>query len=107
MTSENSKHPEYYEAVLQIRPLNEEVLNFVIGLVEARKGTSISKIDELKTGYDVYISDQKFARSGLVSSLRKKYKNSKVVITKSLYGIHRMKSKLIYRATILFRLDKI
>lgn len=105
MNRENNKHAEYYEAILQIRPGRKEVLDFVFELVNSRNDVKISKVKELKTGYDVYLSNQRFARGTLVSQLKKKFRNCKIVISKALYGQHRMTSKLVYRATVLFRLD--
>src|SRR3989344_4855313 len=97
--SNSDQHAEYYEAILQIRPENKEVLEFVFNLVESRNDVRISKIEEFKTGCDVYLTNQRFARGTLASQLKRKYKNSKIVITKALYGQHKMSSKLIYRAT--------
>lgn len=100
------KNAEYYEAILQIRPARKDVLDFVLESIEKRNDTIISKIDELKTGYDLYLTNQKFARGALAMQLKKKFKDGKLVITKSLYGRHKMTSKLIYRATVLFRFNK-
>lgn len=102
---QKNRHPEYYEAILQIRPTKKEVLDFVFDLVEKRNDVEISKVDELKTGYDVYLTNQRFARSNLAMQLKKKFKG-KILITKALYGQHKMTSRLVYRATVLFRLNK-
>lgn len=102
----SNKHLEYYEAILQIRPNNKEVLDFVFQLVEKRNDVKISKIEELKNGYDIYLTNQKYARGSLAQQLKRKFRNGKLVITKSLYGQHKMTSKLVYRATILFRLSQ-
>ena len=106
MKKNNDRHAEYYEAILQLRPAKKEVLDFVFDLINSRNDTKVSKIEELKTGCDIYITNQKFARGTLAKQLKKKFKGSKILITKSLYGQHKMTSKLIYRATILFRMDK-
>ena len=105
MKSNNDQHAEYYEAILQIRPAKKEVLDFVLQQTTRRNDVKISKIDELKTGTDVYLTNQKFARGALASQLKRRFKGSKIVITKSLYGQHKMTSKLIYRATVLFRFE--
>ena len=105
MKKNNDRHAEYYEAIVQIRPAKKEVLDFIFELISARNDVTVSKIEELKTGCDIYLSNQKFARGTLAKQLKKKYKNSKVVISKALYGQHKMTSKLVYRATILFRLE--
>ncbi len=101
-----TSHAEYYEAILQIRPGNQEILNFVSGLIQARTDVEVTKFLELKTGYDVYLTDQKFARRGLVTQLKKKYPKAKIVLSKALYGQSKNTSRLLYRATILFRLEE-
>jgi len=93
MNKNNEKHAEYYEAILQIRPANNEVLGFVLDLIENRNDVK------------VYITNQKFARGTLAAQLKRKYKDAEVTITKSLYGRHKMTSRLVYRATVLFRLN--
>ena len=105
MKKNNDRHAEYYEAILQLRPANKEVLDFIFELISSRNDVTVSKIEELKTGCDIYLSNQKFARGTLAKQLKKKFKNSKVVISKALYGQHKMTSKLVYRATVLFRMD--
>ena len=104
MNKNNDKHAEYYEAILQIRPAKKEAIDFIYYLINSRNDTKISKIEELKTGVDIYITNQKFARGTLAKQLKKKFKNSRVIISKSLYGQHKMTSKLVYRATVLVRL---
>jgi len=105
MKKENAKHGEYYEAILQLRPAKKEILDFVIENVSRRNDVKISKINELKTGYDVYLTNQRYARGALASQLRRKFKG-KLIITKALYGQHKITSRLIYRATVLFRLNE-
>lgn len=106
MKKNNNKHQEYYEAILQIRPNNKEVLDYAVKLIGSRNDTKISKLEELKTGFDLYLTNQKYARGSLAQQLKRKFRNGKLVITKSLYGQHKMTSKLVYRATILFRLSQ-
>lgn len=105
MKTNNDRHVDYFEAILQIRPAKKEVLDFVFELVSTRNDTKISKINELKTGYDIYLTNQRFARGTLAKQLKKKFKGGKVIITKALYGQHKLTSRLVYRATILFRLQ--
>ena len=104
MKGNNDRHSDYYEAILQLRPARKDVLEFVFQLVDARNDTKISKIEELKTGYDIYLTSQRFARGTLGKQLKKKFKGRKLVISKALYGQHKLTSRLIYRATVLFRL---
>lgn len=92
----------YYEAILQIRPYNKKVIDFILDEVDKKDGVFISKVDELKEGIDFYINSQKFAKS-LSTSLKKKFKGT-VKITRSLYGVSRETSKKVYRLTVCFRL---
>jgi len=99
----NEKHADYYEAILQIRPAREDVVDFVLDAVEKRNDVKISKVVELKTGIDFYLTNQRFSRGALARALRKKFKGI-VKITKKIYGVDRQTSRVLYRATILFRL---
>jgi NMD protein affecting ribosome stability and mRNA decay len=92
----------YFEAKLQLRPKSDKILNFVKSYCETRKHLFISKIEESKFGYDLYMSDQRETRS-LGSLLRKKF-GGEVKESKKLFG--KKDGKEIYRATVLFRLDE-
>lgn len=96
------RRPEYWEAKIQLRPYDEEVFRFIQNRIKKRKDVTIAKMEKLKTGIDIYISDQKFARQ-----LGKKLKdcfNGEVKITRKLFGRDRHKGKIVYRGTVLFRL---
>ena len=107
MNKEASRHPEYYEAILQLRPSSNEILDFINETISRRNDVTISKIIELKkdAGLDIYLTNQKFARGTLGPQLKKKFKGE-LTITKALYGRHKRTNRLIYRATVLFRLPK-
>src|SRR3989344_5535115 len=98
----NNRHAGYYEAILQLRPAKPEILDFVNEMLQ-RKGVNVSKVVELKNGVDLYLSDQKFSRSVLGPQLKRRFKGE-LKITRSLYGQNKLTSRLVYRATILFRL---
>jgi len=95
---------QYFEAKIQLRPFNQEVFDFVMKNIEKRKGVFVSKIDELKTGVDIFMSDQKFARR-LGKMLKDRFKGT-LKITRTLHTQDKMTSKLIYRGTVLFRLKE-
>ena len=99
------RHAEYYEAILQLRPAKREVIDFIFDLIENRNDVKVSKVKEVKTGMDLYLSNQRFARGTLATQIKRKFRNCKVVISKSLYGQHKMTSRLTYRATILIRFE--
>ena len=99
------RHPEYYEAILQLRPVKDEILDFINEMIKRRNDVHITKVVELKKGLDIYLDNQKFARGSLAQQLKRKF-DGKLIITKTLYGQDRMTSRLLYRATISFRLNE-
>lgn len=100
---DKNRHVDYYEAIVQIRPKDNDVLEFIKKEVSLRKGVTIAKVIEEKYGYDVYISSQYFARSSLARKLKNRF-NGEVTISRKLHHQDRMTRKLLYRATILFKL---
>ncbi len=97
-------NPKYYEAIIQLRPYDEKVFQFVLDDIKRMKNETIfiSKVEELKTGVDIYISSQKYARS-LGQKMQRVFKNWKTLITKKFQTASRMQSKELYRATVCFR----
>lgn len=91
----------YYQAVIQIRPRDKEILNYVRDQIRQKEGVEISKEVFFKYGIDVYITDQKFARN--LGQKLKKIFEGELKITKSIYTKDRQTSKEVYRGTILFR----
>jgi len=98
----------YYEAKIQLRPFDEEVLKYIEKQIDKTEGkVELTRIVELKEGLDIYITSQKFARS-LGPKLKKRFRNSELKMTKTIHTRNRQKSRNVYRATILFkRLKKI
>ncbi len=97
--------PKYFEAIIQLRPYDDTVLTYIEDEISKRgPEIFISKIEELKTGVDIYISSQRFARS-LGDKLKKKF-NGELKITRTLHHTDRLSSRLLYRATILFRVKR-
>lgn len=92
----------YFEAIIQLRPYNTEVLNFVKKKIEKRENVEISKEVKLKTGIDLYLTSQRFARA-LGKKLKKTFKG-KLVLTRKLHTISKKTGKPLYRVTVLFRL---
>lgn len=92
-----------YQAKLQLRPDDKELLTFVKKLIREYKVT-IVKEDKLKEGIDLYIDSNKFAVS-LAKKFRNKYK-VKPKVTRSLYTEDKQKGKRIHRLTVLLRMPK-
>ncbi|MBL7051984.1 MAG: hypothetical protein ISS01_02750 [Nanoarchaeota archaeon] len=92
----------YYEAIIQLRPYDEEVFLFIKKEIKKRKdNVYMTKIVYLKEGTDVYISSQKFART-LGPKIKKRF-DGELKMTRTIHTRNRLKSRNVYRATILFR----
>jgi len=100
MVKEADRHAEYYEAVIQLRPATEEIIRFIKNQCKKR-GEAITKVVELKTGFDLYITSQKLART-MAPKLKKAF-GGEVKVTKKIHTKDRQTSKSLYRATVLFR----
>lgn len=101
---DKSRHPDYYEAILQLRPDTPELLKFVKDELD-RRGVRISKVIGYKNGSDLYLDNQKYARSTLGPLLKRKF-GGQLIISRALFGTDKMTQKMIYRATVLFRLKE-
>lgn len=97
------KDPKYYEGILQLRNPNEEVMNFIKNQFKNNQKAWISKVVNLKTGVDLYISSNKFLLS-LGKKLKKSFKGE-LKKSRKLHTQNRLTSKKVYRGTICFRLD--
>ena len=92
------KHIEYYEAILQLREITAEVLEFVKKEIKKAQ-VHVAKIKEVTNGYDFYLADNSFTRQ-LGRKLQGKF-YGEVLLTTSLVG--RKKDKDMHRFTVLFR----
>ncbi len=99
-----AKHVGYYEAILQLRPVKEEIITFLSEELKKRPDVSISKQVDYKNGVDFYISSNEFTKS-FGYKLKRKFRGE-LVISRALYSKDSMTSKLLYRLTILFRLKE-
>ena len=92
------KHPSYFEAIVQLRDVSQEVVTFVEEELQ-RTNVKISKVKEMKNGLDYYLTDNNQAKA-LGRSLQERF-GGDFKMTSSLFG--RKDGKEIYRVTILFR----
>ena len=97
------KNQNYYEGVLQLRNANEEVLDFAIKEIEKSQSAAISKVREIGTGFDLYITRQKFLRS-LGNKLQKHF-GGQIIASRRIHTRNRQTSRDIYRINVLFRLS--
>lgn len=96
----SSKHINYYEAIIQLRPDHKEIREFIYRQLEKR-GEWISREVPLKTGLDLYASSQRTSRS-LAPRIKKMFK-AEIKVTRKLVTQEKMSGKKLYRATVLIR----
>lgn len=92
-----------FAGILQLRPANKKLLDFVYNELKKRGNVFITKEVELKTGVDLYLTSSVFTKA-LGQMLKKKFGGS-VKLSRSLFGYDKVKSKKVYRLTVCFRLD--
>ncbi|MBU1030271.1 MAG: NMD3-related protein [Nanoarchaeota archaeon] len=90
----------YFEAVLQLRSKNQEIINYVDEQI-MKKEVFIMKTEELKNGVDIYLSSKKFAMS--LGKKLKKIFNGELQITKKLHTFDKQKSKHVHRYSVCFK----
>lgn len=93
----------YYQGILQLRDVNDEILAFVYNQIKKRDDAAITKTVKLPNGFDIYITSQKFIRllgKKLKDSFGGELKVSSKLHTKNKQG------KELYRVNVLFKLSK-
>jgi len=92
------KRPEYFEAILQLREVSEEVFEYAQSELH-KNGIHIAKIVPAENGYDLYTADSDFTKS-LGRRIQERF-GGEYKISPMLFG--RKDSRQIYRLTILVR----
>jgi len=99
-----AKHKDYFEGILQLRNINDEVIDFVVKEIEKTEDTYIAEIKKVTNGFDVYVSRQRFLRS-LGNKLQQRFGGQLIVSTK-LHTRHKQTGKELHRVNLLFRMPK-
>ncbi len=94
--------PEYFEGTLQLRNVTDEARAFVYSQIEKRPQVTIAKVEPQKNGEDIYLSSQHYLQT-LGKLLAEKF-GGHLKITARLHTKSRIKSKDVYRVTVLFRM---
>jgi nonsense-mediated mRNA decay protein 3 len=95
------KHPNYFEATLQLRDITEEVREFVEKEIAKHK-IPVAKVAKVKNGYDYFLADNSFTQ-GLGKKLQKRF-GGQLVNTATLHT--KQDNKELYRCTVMFRLPQ-
>ncbi len=103
ITDKKYARPNYYQGILQLRDINDEILSFVHNQIDRREDAAITKTVKFVNGVDLYITSQKFIRI-----LGKKLKDSfggELNVTAKLHTRSKA-GKDLFRINALFRLAK-
>lgn len=96
-----TKPDNYFEAILQLREVNQAVIEFVEDFCCKKNPRMISKINTVTNGYDYYLqSNTTLVQLG--KQLKQKF-TGEIITTATLHTKDSLKSKDLYRVTILFR----
>lgn len=99
-----TKPGNYFEGILQLRNINNDVVEFSINEIEKQGNIFISQIKKVTNGIDIYLSSQRFLRN-LGIKLQNHFPGQ-MIISKKLHTRSRMSGKELYRVNLLFRLPK-
>lgn len=97
-------NPQYFEGILQLRNIENEVVEFVIKEIEKNENLNIAKIQKVRNGFDIYVSKQRFLRN-LGNKLQNHFGGELIASTK-LHTRNRITSKEVHRVNMLFRVPK-
>ncbi len=92
----------YYQGILQLRNIGNEVIEFAINEVKKDKSAYVAKVIKVTNGVDIYISHQKFLRS-IGNRLQKRF-GGQIIVSRRLHTRSKLTSRDLYRVNVLFRL---
>lgn len=101
MADVKSRHPDYYEGILQLRNPDDEIFNYIKKKLDENPRVKIVKEKKLKNGVDLYFDDQKFLKS-LGKKLQYKF-GAQMKTSAKLHTVSRKTGKRLYRLTVLIR----
>ncbi len=94
----HGKHSEYYEAILQLRNVADEVINFVDDEID-HKHIPLAKTKKVTNGHDYYLGNGNLTKN-LGKTLQEKF-GGEFTVTATLFT--RKEGRPVYRLTVLFR----
>ena len=95
------RHPEYFEGILQLRNVSQKVYDWVYDRIEQDGKAWVAKEKIIKSGYDLYLSDQHYLQA-LGKKLKARFAGE-LIVSQRLHTTERMTQKKLYRVTVLFR----
>ncbi len=92
--------PNYYQGILQLRDVGNEVIAFVYAQIQKRGDVGVTRTVKFSNGIDLYLTSQKFIRI-LGKKLRESF-GGELKISSKLHTRNRQ-GKDLYRINALFR----
>ena len=95
--------PNYYQGILQLRDVNDEVMDFIYSQINKRADVVVTKTIRYPNGTDLYLTSQKFIRilgKKLKDSFGGELKVSSKLHTRSKTG------KNLFRVNVFYRTSK-
>ena len=92
--------PNYYQGILQLRDVSDEVMDFVYSQIQKRPDVAVTKTAKLDNGKDLYLTSQKFIRI-LGKKLRESF-GGELKVSSKLHTRNRQ-GRDLYRINVLFR----
>jgi len=96
------KNPQYFEGVLQLRNLNEEVIRYIDSQLRKEPVIRIAKEIPQPGGVDLWLSSNKFLLK-LAKGLNETFQGE-LKITSRLHTKNRLTSRNVYRMSVYFKL---
>ena len=95
------RNKDYFEGILQLRNIGNEVVEFAVKEIEKNENANIAKVSKVTNGVDIYLSPQKLLRS-LGNKLQHHF-GGQLAVSRKLHTRSRVTSKDLYRVNVLFR----
>lgn len=95
--------PNYYQGILQLRGISNEMLGFVRNQIAKRGDVAVTKTVRFSNGVDLYITSQKFIR--IVGKKLRESFGGELKISSKLHTRSR-EGKDLYRVNVFFRPSK-
>ena len=93
----------YFQGILQLRDVNDEILAYVRNQMNKRDDVFITKTVKFPNGFDFYITSQKFIR--ILGKKLKENFGGELKVSSKLHTRSRQ-GKDLYRINVMFRLLK-
>jgi len=100
VTQKTVHHGGYFEAVVQLRNVDEKVYRFALDAIEENE-VYVGKKEYLKHGVDIYLGDKRFAQR-LGALLQGKF-GGLVKKSAKIFTRDQQTFKDVYRVTVLFK----